>query len=357
MKQTRITAQKKEKRHYFLRSLLLAGFTLLLAKLIWTDDINLYLAPRMRGLAYVTLGVLAILTCASFRQATMAKVESCSCSGDHSLPGSWWKSVIVYGLFLLPLLMGFAMPEKILGSEVAEKRGLNLLSGEAKTTQAAVQSRSDETSGAGEDPALSSTEGMTEKQPEIDAKSSEQGSDPQPQSETDGSAAADSMAGETAPAADSEIRERFSAGGFGDFYTDIAVHLYQQETIHLDEKLFLDGLTTLDLFPKEFDGHKLRTMGFVYRQPGFKPNQFVVARFSVSCCTADASVYGILVESPNGSKYETDSWVEVSGTLRLRSMEGFDMLVLEGDSVKAVEAPDDPYVYFNFGTVDSLGNE
>jgi len=327
MKRIGKAGQRNEKWHHYLRSLLLVGFTLLLAKLIWTEQINLYLAPRMRVFAYVTLGVFVVLTFAGFRQAVGSKEGDCACAGEHRLPGNGWKSAIVYGLFLLPLVMGFAMPEKILGSEVAEKRGLNLLSGESKVLQAAAQPAADGESGG----AASGAEANLQAGPAEPERSPSQASS----------------------AADAEVRERFAAAGFGDVYTDIAVRLYQQPIIHLDEKLFLDGLTAFDLFPREFAGHKLRTMGFVYRQPDFKQNQFVVARFSVSCCTADASVYGLLAEAPDAGQLATDSWVEVDGTLRLRSINGFDMLVLEVDSVKPVEAPEDPYVYFNFGTLDS----
>ncbi|MBO8163272.1 MAG: TIGR03943 family protein [Brevibacillus sp.] len=353
----RSSTAQRERRHYVLRSLLLLGFTLLLAKLIWSGEINLYLAPRLRVLGYVTAVILALLTISSFRQVIKGREAGCECSEGHHLPNSWWKSIVIYGMFALPMLMGFAMPAKILGSDMAEKRGLNLLSGDAKALVAAQtyssaeeEAKEEEAAGAPAETGSGSGGGALN-------RDSGQGTDAangpdesglqqkgKPADEDGGSAASGSQAEQDDL---KEVRKRFESAGFGDFYTNIALWMYSQPIIDLDDKIFLDGLTTLDLFPQEFDGHKLKTMGFVYRQPDFQPNQFVVARFSVSCCTADASVYGILVETEEAGKFATDSWVEVSGTLRLRTINDFEMLVLEVEQVKPAEEPDDPYVYFN----------
>lgn len=304
------------KRHYWARAFLLTGFTLLLAHLIVTERLSHYLAPRLHMLCYVTLCILVVLTVVSVRQAlTGGNAYDCDCEDAHKLPRSAWSSFLLYGMFVLPLAVGFLMPDKILGSAVAEKRGITLLSNDVKKlSQVTVSAEAGQTSAA-------------------QAKAS--------------APAQASQVKQAAPLTDEQIRKMFKANDYGDFYTDTAVSLLKQPVIKLDDKNFLDGLTTMELYAKEFAGKELETFGFVYREEGFAPQQLVVARFSVSCCTADASVFGILVENSQAAKWKKDSWVRVRGKLELRTVDGYDMLVLNASRVEPAKAPKDPYVYFS----------
>uniref|UniRef100_UPI0028D8ADA4 DUF1980 domain-containing protein n=1 Tax=Brevibacillus parabrevis TaxID=54914 RepID=UPI0028D8ADA4 len=120
--------------HDWMRSLILAGFTGLLSYLIWTDKLGHYLAPKLHMLSYVTLGILVILTFVSVRQLVAGghHAYDCDCEDAHRVPRTRWGSVLIYGLFLLPIFMGFFMPDKILGSAIAEKRGVTLLSNDVR---------------------------------------------------------------------------------------------------------------------------------------------------------------------------------------------------------------------------------
>lgn len=322
------------KRHYYIRSFILLGFTFFLADLIATGKLNQYLAPRLHGLSYVTLVILLVLTGVSLRQAIVGPTQvECDCAEQHAVPRSFARSLLVYGLFVLPLFMAFLMPDKLLGSAVAEKRGLNLLSGEGKRLEAAAKAT----------PVLP-TDTVKQDAAAEKTATAEQAVPPKNASSADQQPAANPAGKQN----EQQIRQLFADHQFGEFYTDLAVSMYKQPIIRLDEKIFLDGLTTLDLFPKQFSGHKLETVGFVYREPQLKENQFVAARFSVSCCTADAAVYGILVEADKAKKWPTDSWVKVKGSLEARTVDGFDFLVLKADAVEQVKAPKDPYVYYNY---------
>jgi len=301
--------QAIQKRHYFVRSFVLLGFSFLLANLLATGNISLYLAPKLQPLSYVTLVILVILAGASLRRAIVGEAEAdCECPGEHTLPTGFWRSLFIYGLFVLPLAMFFLMPEKVLDSSAAQKKGVTLLAANINKSAATTSSETEA------------------KQP---AEQPVQKPIPLAQS-------------------DADIRKLFADGDFGDFYTDIAVSMYKQPVIKLDDQLFLDGLTTLELYPQQFSGHKLETMGFVYLEQGFKGNQFVVARFSVSCCTADANVFGILVETPNKHTFTKDQWVKVRGELEVRRVEETDMLVLKAEQIQPVKAPKDPYVYYSY---------
>ncbi|CAI8758707.1 putative membrane protein [Brevibacillus sp. IT-7CA2] len=322
--------QNKLKRHHVMRSLILAGITALLAYLILSETLSHYLAPRLHMFSYVTLVILALLTVVSIRQIFVgSSVYDCDCEEQHKVPRTSIGSLLVYGLFVLPIVMGFVMPDKILGSDVAEKRGITLLSND-------VRKLADVTANAN----ASATENVKQ--------TAEVKEDAEPRVESQPEANNQVATPPVQATNDEQLRQRFSNGGFGDFYADIAVFLHKQPVIELNDKVFLDGLTTMELYAKEFAGKELETMGFVYRQSDFTKQQFVVARFSVTCCTADSSVYGVLVEKEDANKWAKDSWVKVRGKLELRQVDGYDMLVLKASQVEAVSAPKDPYVYYSF---------
>lgn len=332
----------KLKRHYWVRSLILTGFALLLAHLIVTERLSHYLAPRLHMFTYVTLGILVILTAVSVRQAFAGSTDyDCDCEDAHKIPRSPWISLVVYGLFVLPLAVGFLMPDKILGSAVAEKRGITLLSNDVKKLAQVTVSTDSEQLGpeSAKEPAKQENQQDTGKEAQSSAKAT-----------ANTTPSGNQVAKQSVPMNDAQIRKLFGANDFGDFYTDTAVSLYKQPVINLNDKVFLDGLTTMELYAKQFAGKELETLGFVYREPGFTPQQFVVARFSVSCCTADASVFGVLVENNQASKWAKDSWVKVRGKIELRTVDGYDMLVLKATQVESVKAPKDPYVYYNYDT-------
>ena len=336
-----------------LRSVILTGFVILLAEMIVTERLSHYLAPRLHMLIYVTLGILIILTVASVRQMMVGtKDYDCDCEDVHKIPRSALRSLIVYGLFVLPLAMGFFMPDRILGSAMAENLGVTLLTNDVRKLVQVTEAES----GSEAAQAETAQQGTSEPQSGSQQESPEQGSKEQKSTEeksAEQEVVVEPKAQEHASSAalsDEQIRQKFADTGLGDFYSDIAVYLYKQPVINLDDKVFLDGLTAMELYSKEFAGKELETMGFVYHQPDFSPEEFVVARFSVSCCTADANVFGILVEDPEAKKWPVDSWVKVRGKLELRSMDGYDMLVLKASQVEKVDAPKDPYVYYSFDT-------
>ncbi|MEJ8547706.1 TIGR03943 family putative permease subunit [Brevibacillus borstelensis] len=359
----------RAKRHYWVRSLLLIGFTWLLAELILSGRLSQYLAPRLHMLSYVTLGIFCLLAIVSIRQAVSGPAAyECDCEDAHKLPRNRWISAVIYSLFALPLLMGFVMPDKILGSSLAEKRGVTLLTGESNWVKKVTASPSESQTDAGvnsgsdhlpvpsepnEEATVLAGAGGTASGPTKEGTDSPDDPD---SSEASGAGPESPKASHTANnngATDEELRALFNPEQFGGFYTDLAVMMYKQPVILLDDKLFLDGLTTMDLFSKEFAGKEMQTMGFVYREAGLTPEQFVVARFSVSCCTADATVFGILAEAPEAGKWQPDSWVQVRGKLELRKVNDYDMLVLKASKVEQVKAPKDPYVYYNFETAPS----
>lgn len=94
-----------------------------------------------------------------------------------------------------------------------------------------------------------------------------------------------------------------------------------------------------------FNGKEANVVGFVYREAIFPDNQFMVARFTVSCCVADASAIGLPVDAANAADFPTDTWVSISGTLKMDTFRGDDWPVLQATRIEQIEQPEHPYLY------------
>lgn len=113
------------------------------------------------------------------------------------------------------------------------------------------------------------------------------------------------------------------------------------------EKNILDWLiefrTTSD--PAAFSGQEARVVGFVYRDDRFNGEIFMVSRFVLSCCAADAAPLGLLVRWPESAALADDQWVEVTGHFEPGQFDGEPMPVLVAEKVTSTTVPEQPYLY------------
>lgn len=87
-------------------------------------------------------------------------------------------------------------------------------------------------------------------------------------------------------------------------------------------------------------GSDVSFVGFVTRREGMAADEFVLTRFLVSCCVADAlTVQARIVGAPPG-KFQEDQWVRVEGTIYPLSQE----VVVDAARIAAVPRPDKPYL-------------
>ena len=101
---------------------------------------------------------------------------------------------------------------------------------------------------------------------------------------------------------------------------------------------------------KVHDGQRVELTGFVMSEASARgqasiprltqEESFAVARMAIWCCAADAYPVGFAVRWA-GPAPEADSWVHVSGTLRVR---GGKALVIEADSVTPAQTPNPEFV-------------
>jgi uncharacterized repeat protein (TIGR03943 family) len=95
----------------------------------------------------------------------------------------------------------------------------------------------------------------------------------------------------------------------------------------------------------QFTNQEANFIGFVYKDPRFGDGYFLATRFVVSCCTADASVVGMVVRWSDAAKLTNDQWVEVKGKFAPSTVHNWSPPVLVAEAITPIDTPAQPYLY------------
>ncbi|MBO1513131.1 TIGR03943 family putative permease subunit [Metabacillus bambusae] len=312
--------------HLYLRGIILVGFTLLMLKLVLTGNMTNFIAPKMLPFIYfamvvfLLLGVMQIWRSGSKKEAEL----SCNCGVDHSSSQFPFRSFFVYLVFIIPIITGFLFPEVVLDSSVAAKRGFKSMT-------------------ADEEQSIEKKGGSTE-------KAEAYLNDPEAYMEELDERVGDKVANSSnLPDVPLEHPEGFELQAPPeDYYQHLENEMLKKDTITLTEENYIAMTSILDENPEKFVGKTVEIMGFVYREDNFKEDQFVIARFGLSCCVADASVYGTLATFHEAKQYGDDQWIKIKGTLTTIKYQDWTLPYVKVTTVETVEQPDEPYVYESY---------
>lgn len=261
--------------HYFARSLILLGFALFIAHLSKAGALKYYIAPSMEPyIRYCPIALVLMAVSLAYQALFQKAAVLCDC--ERPLSTSSWKNAAVYGLFLLPLLLGALLPDQALGSSAAAKRGMSLTS------------------------PLSAAE---------------------------------------------QLEATFKAPDpYNAEFAELAKRLYPEEIIEIRPEIFSETVGAIELFQDQFRGKKVKLSGFVYQAPN--AHEFILGRFLVMCCTADAAPFGVVVTSAEPLRnIRADAWLEVEGTIEPQIRQGKNIITVAAEQVKEIPRPDTPYVY------------
>lgn len=316
--------------HHWIRALILSGFSLYITYLVRVEHINYYIAPRME--LYVKLSAVGLYAVAAYQvflalKAAWGETKPCGC-GDIE-PS---RSPIAYVLFIVPLLLGFMLPDAAMDSNIAAKKGMNLAS--SNTIKSAVD-------------AAQTTPGPSNKS-DISPGPVPNGTDTNSKAVPDTNPGNNTAAGPK-PQTDAEIQAMFQTEEFYEDYAKLGMKLYKQKNIEVKEDIFIETVTTLDLYKDNFIGKEIEITGFVYRDEFMTKEQFAISRFQMQCCSADASPFGMMVEFGKAANFATDSWVKISGTIgKTKYNSENDIMKIDVKKIEKIKAPKDPYVYPNY---------
>lgn len=284
--------------HHFLRTIILLAFAGLFIHLLVTDDVLYYISPDL--INYTKFACFGLLVVAGFQlyisiRSLKGPTFACDCGHDHGHehshepPRSIWKNCIIYGLFVFPLVLGFALPNTALSSSIVVQKGINL-------------------------------SGSTLGQDGGELFHVEGNEDP-------------------------ELKEMFKTDKYNRDYARLGMKLFKQDVIELDEKWFMEKILSLDTFSENFVGKEIKIKGFIYREPGMSDSQFIVNRLVMTHCIADIVPFGIVSEVPNAKEYADDTWVIVTGKIGETIYNGKSVMKIDIENVEPIDAPKDTYVY------------
>jgi uncharacterized repeat protein (TIGR03943 family) len=330
--------------HYFLRAAILSGFAMYIVYLVKTDNIVYYIAPRM--VIYVKLAAVGFYIIAIYQIYIAIGSfwkSSASCDCEHPPSRSILRNMIVYSMFIIPLIMGFMLPDTAMGSALAAKRGVNLNSSRALVNNAAAQTVSVpiQSSKPGSVPAASAN-------PTVSATTVTPSANTDAAQKPNLTSTSSTEPNTNSTPSDEQLKAMFKADKYDEPFAKLGMKLYKNDLIQVKLEGFIEILSAIDLFQTNFVGKKMEISGFVYHEDNMKPNQFVVARFSVSCCSADASPFGVMVESSKANLFAKDSWVKVTGVIGKTTYDGNDIMKLDAEKIEKIPKAKDPYVYPNY---------
>ena len=87
-------------------------------------------------------------------------------------------------------------------------------------------------------------------------------------------------------------------------------------------------------------GTEVNLVGFVVRDRGMPVDEFMLTRFIVSCCAADALSVQIRVVGAPPGQFKEDDWVKVSGSMYPLGQD----IIVQASDVVGVERPSRPYI-------------
>jgi putative membrane protein len=87
-------------------------------------------------------------------------------------------------------------------------------------------------------------------------------------------------------------------------------------------------------------GSEVSFVGFVDRDADMPADEFMLTRFMISCCVADALTVQVRVTSAPPGEFQPDDWVRVTGALYPVERE----VIVDATEVEAVPRPENPYL-------------
>jgi putative membrane protein len=369
---------------HLVRAFIMAGFAYYISVLVKHGGITYYIAPSME--IYIKLAAIALLVIAAFQgylgvKSTWEKdvhTATCDSGGHHDQAHHHEgakktikvKTFFIYGMFVFPLLLGLFLPDAVLNSALAAKKGVNLsstnllkknapaqtglaASSTAVGSSAAASEKTSANASNGNNAASGSLASKGDAPAPADVSSAVKPSVPNGVSSSTVTVETNNPAAQAKPLTEAELDKMFYVENEYDKpYAKYAKKLYKQPVIQIKDEGFIETITVIDMFKDSFIGKKIELSGFVYRENDLKPDQFVVARFAIQCCSADGMPFGFVSEYPHAQNYAKDSWVKVTGTIGKTTYNENEIVQIRVEKVSKIETPQTPYVYPNYNYME-----
>lgn len=260
----------------------LLGFALLFYKVIESGNAKYYVHPRI--IPYMKFGIVMFITIALFMLGELFKTKRNNIKLGR------------YLLFIIPLMLAFALPPKALDTDTMSISNINIMG------------RSNESSGDGKP--VEGTQTYSDRE--------------------ENNIATGSGSNQNA----------------GNLSNNISQELLKQgDTIVMTDESFIPWIEELYGSLSKYEGEKIQVVGFVFKDTEFGQNRFVPARFTMNCCAADMQPVGLMCNYQGAEQLKKDTWVKVTGKVQKGELRGQIMPVIVAETVEPTDKPKDELVY------------
>lgn len=300
-----------------LRLFILLGFALFFYVTIQSGKAQLYIHPRL--VPYMKFGIGAMVLISIFIARTVLSPQRKKVN---------W---MPYVFFIIPLISAFLLPARVMDTT-------GLSSADFKITQQANRTAGDlddadldlsaDMDLSNEDAAYDNTE--NEDIPASDIESDSTGADSEENAELD-----------------SELEaELDSSGAFidGPDFSNPELKL-TGDAVVIEDVNFVAWNDELYYNLGKYEGKKIQITGAVFKNEDFKPDEFAVVRFMMSCCTADLQPVGQVCRYDEAGEMKPDTWIKVTGKIESMDYEGEKIPIITVENIEKAEKPADEYVY------------
>lgn len=279
-----------------LKILLLLGFASFYLFTVFSGSVKQYVHPRI--IPYIIFAAIVMVLIAILLVGELLKKQ-------HMKTKSW---TLLF--FIIPLLMGFALPPKTFDSSTKATGSLELSSSTIYAT--------DKTSSK---PVVEQDQTPVEKPVETNG-------------------ADDIIEGNEIDDSLDNSSNNISSDSCNDIIN------IDNDIIVMDDTNYYKYLTEIYENLDKYKDTKIEVIGFVFKDnKEFKDNEFVPARLLMVCCAADMVPIGFLCQYDDTVQLEKDSWVKVTGTLDSTEFEGNKIPIINATTVQQVDEPEDAYIY------------
>ncbi|PDY47855.1 TIGR03943 family putative permease subunit [Bacillus pseudomycoides] len=288
--------QERKVFHRYIRGIILIGLSMLLFKLLVTGNIDHFIAPKMTKFTYVAFAVFLLLGCLQVWGNGEEKEKDCHCCEHHVLPKSRMKIVLLYALFVIPIVSAFLFSNVTINGSLAANRGMNQSAQEKSVEQKVPQTK--QISSDWKELLVDQ-----EEEPIQNLPTSEQSPE------------------------------------------QLEKTIMNQKEIQIDDKNYIQTMNIIGKDVLGFKGKQITFTGFIYNDKEVKGDKTVVARYGITCCIADASVWGMIVSGEEIKQFPEETWVKITGLLDETTYKGTLFPLVKVSKVEKIEKPKAPYVY------------
>lgn len=123
----------------------------------------------------------------------------------------------------------------------------------------------------------------------------------------------------------------------------IVYYILNSMTIHMSNQNFTTILRDSHQDISKYIGKKITTSGYIFRGKDFQPNNFVIAR-DMLINETQANIVGFLCSYDFANEFESNEWVQATGTIILGDYYG-PIPIIKIDTIQKITTPEDIFVY------------